>query len=205
MTAPLLRQTDFLWRPALIVFISNAALMALQLVAGRIMAPLIGVSHYTWTTIIGVMLSGMSIGYLLGGRLADRFASRRLLGVTFVLSGLGSLLVLAMAVLLNTFADAFLSTPLLLRMVVFVGGIFLLPSMLIGLIPPLVVKLTLSNLARTGYTVGRIYAMSSLGSILGTFVTGYVLLANFGVRSIVLGVAGVLVLMGLAVGAAEGE
>lgn len=170
--------------------------MALQLVAGRIMAPLIGVSHYTWTTIIGVMLAGMSIGYMVGGRLADRHASRRLLGGLFIAAGLGSVLVLVIAALLSAVADSVISLPLLVRMVLFVGGIFLLPSILIGLTPPLVVKLTLNDLARTGNVVGRIYAMSSLGSILGTFITGYVLLANFGVRSIVLGVGGVLLAIG---------
>ncbi|NJM41820.1 MAG: fused MFS/spermidine synthase, partial [Anaerolineae bacterium] len=100
------------------------------------------------------------------------------------------------AALLNAIADSVNGLPLLLRMVLFVVGIFLLPSILIGLIPPLVVKLTLSDLTRTGNVVGRIYAMSSLGSILGTFLTGYVLLANFGVRSIVLGVAAVLLAIG---------
>ena len=69
-----------LWRPALITFISSACMMVLELVAGRIIAPYVGVSLYTWTSVIGIVLAGMSLGNYLGGRLADRRASLRLLG-----------------------------------------------------------------------------------------------------------------------------
>ena len=80
---------DPLWRPALIVFISNICIMVIELVASRLLAPVIGVSLYTWTSIIGVMLAGISLGNFVGGKLADRFASRRLLGLEFALAGLG--------------------------------------------------------------------------------------------------------------------
>jgi len=64
-----------LWRPNLIVFLSSACIMIIELVAGRIIAPYVGVSLYTWTSVIGVVLAGISLGNFLGGEIADRRAS----------------------------------------------------------------------------------------------------------------------------------
>src|SRR5512133_3715824 len=75
----------------LIVFTSSTCTMVIELVAGRIMAPYIGVSLYTWTSIIGVVLAGMSIGNYLGGVIADRRANRSTLGLIFVAGAVASL------------------------------------------------------------------------------------------------------------------
>ena len=116
---------DWLWRPSLIVFISNACVMTIELVAGRIIAPYVGVSLFTWTSVIGVILAGMSAGNFIGGRLADRYASRLVLGMLFVLAGLASLSVLFTA---NVFGAQGLSLvpnlPLIVRMVLYIGIIF---------------------------------------------------------------------------------
>jgi predicted membrane-bound spermidine synthase len=74
----------------LIVFVSSACIMTLELVAGRILAPYIGVSIFTWTSVIGVVLAGISLGNYVGGRLADRWAAPHLLGIIFSLGGLGA-------------------------------------------------------------------------------------------------------------------
>jgi spermidine synthase len=188
---------DALWRPALIVFISNACVMTIELVAGRLLAPYVGVSLYTWTSVIGVILAGMSIGNYVGGRLADRAASRQLLGAVFVLAGLGSFSVLATT---SIFGERGLpavdGAPLIGRMLLYVTLIFLLPSGLLGMISPIVVKLSLQDLRNSGSVVGRIYAASALGSIVGTFATGYFLISAFGTRAILIGVGAVLIAMG---------
>src|SRR2546421_9398823 len=82
----------------LVVFVSSCCTLILELVAGRILAPYIGVSLYTWTSIIGVVLAGISLGNYVGGRIADRWASAFTLGLLFVLSGIASLLILATTV-----------------------------------------------------------------------------------------------------------
>ena len=87
------------WPLTLVVFVSSACVMILELVAGRIVAPYIGVSIFAWTSVIGVVLAGVSLGNSLGGRLADRGASPRLLGILLALSGLASLSVLAVDML----------------------------------------------------------------------------------------------------------
>ena len=150
---------DWLWQPSLIVFISNACVMTIELVAGRIIAPYVGVSLYTWTSVIGVILAGMSAGNFIGGKLADRFASRPFLGVIFILAGVASLSVLLTAI---TFGEQglalFPNLPLVTRMVVYISSIFFIPSTVLGTISPLVVKLTMEDLSHSGSTIGKIYA-----------------------------------------------
>src|SRR5512145_801485 len=85
----------------LIVFLSNFCILVLELVAGRLTAPLVGVSLYTWTSIIGVILAGISLGNYLGGKIADRWASRATLAALFILAALGSATILGMIELVN--------------------------------------------------------------------------------------------------------
>src|SRR5512137_1250883 len=119
------------WLPMLIVFISNTCMMILELVAGRIIAPYVGVSLYTWTGVIGVILAGMSLGNYLGGRLADRSASLRLLGGVFLLAGLLSAAVLAVDALGLRLPDAW---PIVLRIILLTAAIFFLPSAVLGMV-----------------------------------------------------------------------
>ena len=186
-----------MWQACALVFISSACVLVIELIAGRIMAPYVGVSLYTWTSIIGIVLAGMSVGNYLGGVVADRHASRHTLGVIFVAGSVSCLLILVITDLVigQTFRLS-----LLPRIVVYTTAIFLLPSLVLGMVSPLVVKLALADLQRTGNTVGTIYAFSTAGSIVGTFLTGFWLISWLGTRSIVWIVAGVLLLTGLIVG-----
>lgn len=182
------------WRPEIVVFISNACVMILELVAGRIIAPQVGVSLYTWTSVIGVVLAGMSLGNYLGGRLADRCASRRLLGAVFLLGGIASLGILAA----DTLAIAArVEWPIILEILVLIAVLFFPSAVILGLISPIVVKLAVQDLARAGSTVGRISAAGTAGSIVGTFATGFWLIAWLGTHAVVLGVAIVLLVVGL--------
>src|SRR5437867_10299244 len=78
----------------LVVFVSSCCTLILELVAGRILAPFIGVSLYTWTSIIGVVLAGISLGNYAGGRVADRWPEQRTLGVLLAAGGIASLAIL---------------------------------------------------------------------------------------------------------------
>jgi MFS family permease len=182
------------WRPNLIVFLSNVCIMVLELVAERIIAPHVGVSLYTWTSIIGIVLAGISLGNYVGGQLADRWASRRLLGSIFFLGGLASLGILLVDEL-NIVANV--EWPLTVKILILVTALFFLPSGILGTVSPIVAKLAVRDLERAGRTVGRIYAAGSAGSIVGTFATGFVLTSLFGTHVIVWGVGGLLLLLGL--------
>ncbi len=182
----------------LIVFLSNFCLMALELVAGRIMAPLVGVSLYTWTSIIGVILAGISLGNFVGGKIADRWASRTTLAWLFGLSALGSVSILWLIDFVTPLRQ--LEIPVVLEVLLIFSVVFFLPSAILGTISPVVVKLTLADLSRTGDVVGKIYAAGAAGSIAGTFATGFFLISAFGTRAIVWGVAAGLLLLGVAIG-----
>ena len=187
--------TPRLRAPGLIVFVASACLMVLELVAGRIVAPYVGVSLYTWTSIIGVILAGMSLGNYLGGRLADRRASYGLLGLLFFIGGLASIAVLTVDRLGVTLPDAW---PIVPRIIGLVAAVFFVPALFLGAISPVVTKLAVRDLAHTGSTVGRISASGTLGSIVGTFATGFLLISWFGTHAIVWGVGIILLLMALA-------
>lgn len=187
------------WQTYLLAFTASACSLIIELVAGRIMAPLIGVSLYTWTSIIGVVLAGISLGNFLGGKLADRYASRRTLGLLFLASSLTAASILYTATALAAYKGP--STfPLMARIVLLTAAIFFAPSCLLGTISPLLVKLTLRDLTRSGDVVGKIYAVSTAGSILGTFATGFYLVSLFGTRTIVLGVSILLALLAIIFG-----
>ncbi len=172
--------------PYLIVFSASACGLILEIVAGRILAPVIGVSLYTWTSIIGVVLAGISIGNYLGGLTADRFPSRTTLGLILLAAGVLAGIILP---LIEVAAGAVESLPIIPRIVLLTAALFLPVSVILGMVTPVVIKLHLRELSRTGNVVGRFYAVSTAGSILGVFLTGFVLIQWIGTRPIVLGVA----------------
>jgi len=186
-------QHSWFWQPNLIVFISSGCIMILELVAGRIIAPSVGVSLYTWTSVIGVTLGGISLGNYLGGFLADRWASPRLLGLIFLLGGLMSLAVLAIDQLDPM---SLVQWPLILEILALIIVMFFIPCTILGTVSPIVAKLAMHDLSRAGRTVGQIYAFGTVGSIVGTFLTGFWLISQFGTYTIVLGVAVVLLFLG---------
>ena len=182
--------------PCTTVFISSFCIMVLELVAGRIIARFLGSSLYTWTSVIGVVLAGISIGNYIGGRLADRFRPARTLVVLFTLCAAASLITVFANNLIGNFTWLWqFNWPT--RILLHVTLVFLVPSTLLGTISPVVAKMALERGLPTGRTVGDIYAWGAAGSILGTFVTGYYLIAMMGTVSIVYAVAAVMIVMSL--------
>ena len=180
-----------------IAFIASGCTLVIELVAGRLLAPYIGVSLYTWTSVIGVILAGISIGNFLGGRLADRFPGPSVLGLTLVAASLTSFVTLGLVSVLPQFT---LWMPLVPRILVLTTVIFFLPGCILGMITPLVVKQALTDLGHAGGLVGRVYAISTAGSLVGVYLTGFVLIAHFGTRLIVVMVAAVLLILGALLG-----
>ncbi|MDB4897526.1 MAG: putative rane protein [Firmicutes bacterium] len=182
----------------LLLFLASGCLMTIELVAGRVVAPYVGVSLYTWTGIIGACLTGMSFGHLAGGWLADRGDARRWLPRMFIAAAvLTSALFLARPVI-GTMAEA-----LSARQVPALVGIFLLSTLFFGLpcfflaaISPLLYKAALQSRQRVGSTVGRLAASGIAGSIAGTYATGFWLIPAYGTRSILLGITLLLVALG---------
>jgi MFS family permease len=182
--------------PGVFAFLANGCLLVLELVAGRILAPEVGVSLDTWTAVIGVVLAGLVLGNWLGGVLADRRPGRSVLSLLFLASAAASALVLVFQSSLDTIA-APVEWATILQVTWLTTIVFFLPSLLIGTITPMIVKLSLSSLETTGRVVGRIRAAAELGGIAGVFLTGFVLIEAFGTRSIVATVAIMLAVLGI--------
>jgi spermidine synthase len=167
------------------IFLSSAILLVLEITAGRLIAPYVGVTIYSWTSIIGVILAGLSLGNWLGGRWADKGGNERSTGIVLALSGLFclfSLLALSWVapVLQNSQLDLVSSSFL------YVLSMFFIPAVLLGIPTPLLTTLALNLDQRTGHIVGRMHALAAMGSIIGTFLTGFVLIQTIGSRSIVI-------------------
>jgi len=185
-----------LWKANALVFASSFCVMVIELVASRILAPHIGVSLYTWTSIIGVVLAGIAIGNFLGGKLADRYPSPVVLAALLCLGALLTVGILP-ATKFATAVELFGSLPVMLNFTLKTSFIFFLPAMVLSMVSPLVIKLTLANLGETGGVVGTIYAFSTAGSILGTFMTGFFFILWFGTRNIIWLIAAILMLTGI--------
>ena len=170
--------------------------MVIELIAARILAPYIGVSLYTWTSIIGVILAGIALGNYLGGKIADRFASPTVLAIIFFAGSLATMAILPVIKIIAS-ADWFSHMPLMLNFVTKVLCIFFLPAIILSMVSPMVIKLTLADLGQTGGVVGTIYAFSTAGAILGTFMTGFYFILWFGTRMIVWLVVAILILTGI--------
>lgn len=191
-----MQRISALWKASLFSFISSFALMVIELIAGRILAPYIGVSLYTWTSIIGVIMAGIALGNYVGGKIADRFPSPNVLVVSFFLGSIATVLILPAIWMVTTY-DWFGSLPVIMNFTFKVACIFFLPAAVLNVISPAAIKLALADLGKTGGIAGTIYAWSTAGSILGTFLTGFYFIQWFGVRTIIWIVAAGLIVTGL--------
>ncbi len=181
----------------IITFIASFCILVIEIVAGRILAPFVGVSLYTWTSIIGIVLAGISIGAYIGGKIADRFPGSKTLASLLIISGMATLLIPPAT---NLIAGYGFEVSLMLRILIVTTIIFIVPSCLLGTISPVVVKLAIKNLERVGNVVGKIYAFSTLGSIVGTFAAGFFFISFMGARSVILLMGVILILTGFLVG-----
>ncbi len=179
---------------ALLVFVSSGAVLVLETLAGRLMAPYVGVTLESFTGIIGTILAGIAVGSWYGGRLADHHDPRVLLGPTMALGGVLSLLSIPVIDFLGGSMRG--ATP---GIIVFLTtAAFFVPSAVLSAVTPMVVKLRLHDLSDTGAVVGRLSALGTVGALVGTFVTGFVLVAAWPTRPIIRVLGGLLVVGGLA-------
>ncbi|MCI4062861.1 fused MFS/spermidine synthase [Micromonospora sp. R77] len=182
---------------AFLVFLSSGAVLVLETVSLRLVGPYVGVTLQVTSSVIGMALAAIAYGAWMGGFLADRRDPRTLLAPALVLAGIATAVTLPVVrwtgeVLRGGAAGAVLMLTALAVLV---------PAALLAGITPLVVKLQLADLRRTGQVVGRLSGIGTLGGITATLVTGFVLVAALSSTVIVLGLAALLGLTGLGLGA----
>ena len=185
--------------PGLTIFLSSGSIMVLEIVAGRLIARHLGSSLYTWTSVIGVVLAGITIGNYLGGMVADRFPARKTLTILFGISSAACVGI----ILVNNLVGEWIwlrnfSWPM--RVFSHISLVFLIPSILLGMISPVVAKMALDQGFAPGKTIGNIYAWGAAGSIVGTYLTGFYLIATIGTVAIIWTVGLALLLMSVLYG-----
>lgn len=164
-----------------IAFVSGFVLMAYELVAARLLAPTIGSSVYVWTSVIGTVILALSIGYFIGGRLADKRAQPSdvawlcLMAATAITSTL--LLYQPILELIDLTISDMRLQGVVASLILFVPA-----SIALGMLSPYLVKLRVTSLTTSGQSVASLSALNSIGGITGTFITGFVLFGYVGSR-----------------------
>jgi len=182
------------WRIYTSVGLSGACVMIFELTGARMIGPYFGTSIYVWTNVIGVILASLSLGYYIGGHKADEQDAHHLLASCLGATGLSVLLCLVIHdIVLRNLAHLVYDPRL--------GGLcaslilFALPSIFFGSISPIATRLMLKSLDETGKVTGKIGAISTIGSLIGTFVGGFILIPYLGVQQVMLSVGVVMLLL----------
>lgn len=181
------------------MFGASGAVLVLEILAVRLLAPYVGLTLETYTTIIGVVLAGIAGGAAWGGQLADRVDPRRLIAGLLMAGGVLAVLTVPLVRVLGEALDGAGPGGALLV----AAGAFLPPAAVLSAITPAAVKLQLRDLRESGSVVGRLSAWATAGALTGTFATGFVLVPLFPVRTTVLAVGGVLVACGVVAAARQ--
>ena len=168
-----------------LVFTGGLASLGIEFAAARLLAPFFGQSLFIWGTLIGLILVYLTIGYYVGGRLADWRPDARFL---FQLTAAAALLTAAIPVISRPILSvaqagfAQISAGLVLGSLISVIVLFAVPVILLGMVSPFAIRLRIRHLETAGNAAGAVYALSTLGSILGTFLPVFWLIPTFGTR-----------------------
>ncbi|MDH5188382.1 MAG: fused MFS/spermidine synthase [Rhodospirillaceae bacterium] len=190
---------QFLFGTAL--FISSACGLVVEIVAGRLLAPYVGMSLYSWTAIIAVVLAGLSVGHWVGGVLAPphvkvKIGARR---ISWAL-GFAAISTLSSLVLLRTVSGLLMQSQLTLIpiIVLLATALFFLPSFFVGIVSPILTKIAVDESKHhTGRVIGQMYALGTLGSIAGTLSSGYFFISWIGSTGTIIMVTAVYAIMAL--------
>ncbi len=180
----------------IIVFVSGAVLMGLEIVGSRVLAPYFGNSIFVWGSLISVVLAALSLGYYWGGRLSERRPSlAKLLLLILIPGGMIFFLPFVYPPINEWIAAADFGNRLnpLIASTLY----FLLPSIFLGAVSPYAIRLAATTLSAVGSTAGSLYALSTCGSIFGTLFTAFYLIPLLGVKNIIHALGVTLVFLSL--------
>ena len=178
-----------------ILFITEAICMILELVASRVLSPVFGNSNIVWTSVIGIILFSSSIGNYLGGKIADKHDNKDLLEIIYLISGV---LVIMIPFTKNTILEIFsYISSIKIGAVLATSVLFLPSSIVLGMIIPIILKIKLIDIDTVGNVSGRIYSISTIGGIFGTFLGGFILVPNMGVISLTFLLSAILFILSI--------
>ena len=187
----------------IVVFVCGAVVMMFELVGSRVLGPYFGTSLFVWTSLIGIILGSLSLGYYLGGKIADKKCSFKSLSLIIFLAAISIGLMVSikdfwLIVLQSSIRDIRTSSVLASL------TLFLPASVFLGMVSPYAVKLKIKNLNTSASTVGTLYAISTTGSIFGTFLAGFYLIPHFGTNKLLIILSVTLIIISLALSAKKG-
>jgi predicted membrane-bound spermidine synthase len=188
------------WLLILLVFVAGACSLAVELSASRLLAPYFGTSLFVWANLIGLILLYLTIGYYLGGRLADRYPRP---AVLYLLTIIASLLIGLIPLISRPILFWSLSAFATYSVSVFYGSLvsvillFALPMILLGCVSPFAIRLSVKQVVKSGRTAGQLYAISTAGSILGTFLPVLWLIPTIGTYRTFIVIAAALLLVSI--------
>jgi spermidine synthase len=181
---------------AALAFGASGAVLVLEIVALRLVGPYVGVTLQVSSSVIGVALAAIAYGAWIGGRLADRYDPRTLLAPALILGAIGS----AVTLPLVRWGGELLRGGAAPAVLLLAACAIFLPALVLSTIPPMVVKLQLADLSQAGTVVGRLSSIGTLGAITATLVTGFVFVAAMPSSVIVMSLAVLLAVAGVALG-----
>ncbi len=173
------------WLLILLVFVAGACSLAVELSASRLLAPYFGTSLFVWANLIGLILLYLTIGYYIGGRLADRYPRP---GVLYLLTTIAAFLIGLIPFISRPILSWSLTSFATYSVSVFYGSLvsvillFAIPMILLGCVSPFAIRLRIEQVGKSGHTAGQLYALSTAGSILGTFLPVLWLIPTIGTR-----------------------
>ena len=184
-----------------LVFVSGMTSLGVEFGASRLLAPYFGTSLYVWGVLIGLILVYLSIGYAVGGRLADRYPREDVLFQITAVAALwiGLIPLVSYPILLESQQGfATVSAGLVLGSLLAVVALFAVPVILLGCVSPFAIRLLLRDIKTGGNTAGAVYALSTAGSILGTFLPVFWFIPSYGTRPTLIGFSLALLVLSVA-------
>jgi len=180
-----------------VLFLTGACVLIVEVVATRILSPYYGNTIFTVSSVIGIVLAALSVGYYFGGKFADKYPTEKFFYSIILASGFSVILLHFLMLFLLPMLGYGLSItagPLVSAIL-----LFFLPSLLLGTLSPFAIKLQERHFPEKGIgtIAGEIFFWSTLGSIFGSLFAGFVLIPQFGINQIIIAVATILIILGL--------
>lgn len=174
---------------AWVSFVVGMCAMGIEMATSRLMTPYFGSSLYTWTSLIGAIMLCLSVGYSLGGYLADKYESKKLLYTLILGAGIYfSFMPFGAPYFLRSILSWITTHPLSIFFISFITTLLLLgiPFILVGIVTPYIIRLNAYQKERLGRTTGKIAAYATLGSIIGTFIPVFLAIPFYGTKRTIL-------------------
>ncbi len=164
-------------------FVEGCALMATEIVSGKIISPFYGTSLYVWSSVLGVTMGGLALGYFFGGFLSEKYQIKfKQLSFLFILS---AVLIWLMPFSAKIIMEFTLNIDIRIGILISCLFFMLLPIVIFGMISPLIIHLFSEQNQKSGFSAGLVYGVSTIGGIIFTFLTGFVFISTFGIKQTV--------------------